>query len=167
MYKQKLNVGLVLLALIAMAVVAMPAYAENVGYNANVSQGQSTSITFQDGNFGTILLNTSKMITPSVTLLNAGDMNASVEAKFNTNVSGIFGLVKGGDVIGASNFSLRYSIGPGIFTNLNDNGVNVLLPFIIDPNAGPTDIDARLFAPSSAVTGSYIGTVVLTFGNAV
>lgn len=161
---KKQYVGVVLLALIAMATVAMPSFAADVGYNAIVAGGQNTFVVASNGSFGTILAGQSKIINNSVTLNNTGDVNATVDARFNDSRSGVYGLVSGSNVIGASNFSLAKSPS-GSWTALNNNGANVQVA--IAPAFGAiTILDARLSVPTNQTAGAYNGTVILTFGNA-
>lgn len=162
---KKQYVGVVLLALIAMATIAMPTFADNVGYNATVASGQSTSVVASNGSFGTILAGQSKIINNSVTLNNTGDVNATVSAKFNDSRSGVYGLVSGSNVIGAGNFSLAKSPS-GSWTALNNSGGNVQVA-IAPSNGTITILDARLSVPTNQTAGAYNGTVILTFGDQV
>lgn len=148
-----------------MAMVAMPSFAANVGYNATVAGGQSTSVVATNGSFGTILVGQSKIINNSVTLNNTGDVNATVDARFNDSRSGIYGLVSGLNVLPAGNFTLRQAPFGG-WTPLNNSGADVRVA--IAPGLGTiTTLDAQLGVPSNQPGGSYSGTVVLTFGNQV
>lgn len=108
----------------------------------------------------------SKIINNSVTLNNTGDVNATVDARFNDSRGGIYGLVSGPYyVLGAGNFSLAKS--PyGSWTALNNSGADVRVA--IAPGFGAiTILDARLFVPPIQPAGAYNGTVILTFGNQV
>jgi hypothetical protein len=148
-----------------MATVAIPSFAADVGYNATVASGQSTSVVATNGIFGTILVGQSKIINNSVTLNNTGDVNATVDARFNDSRGGVYGLVSGANVLNASNFDLR---GPptGIWTALNNSGADVRVA-TAQAFGTITVLDARLYVPPSQPGGSYSGTVVLTFGNEV
>lgn len=159
--------ALLVVAIFVMAatMVAMPSFAANVGYNATVAGGQNTFVVATNGSFGTILVGQSKIINNSVTLNNTGDVNATVDARFNDSRGGVYGLVSGLNVLNASNFDLR---GPptGIWTALNSSGADVRVA--IAPGYGAiTILDARLYVPPSQPGGSYSGTVILTFGNQV
>jgi len=150
---------------IAMATVAMPSFAANVGYNATVAGGQNTFVVATNGSFGTILVGQSKIINNSVTLNNSGDVNATVDARFNDNLFGVYGLVSGSNLLNASNFDLG-TASIGNWTALNNTGTDVRVA--IAPGYGTiTILDAMLYVPPSQPGGSYTGTVVLTFGNQV
>lgn len=151
----------------AMAIITMPlpSFADNVGYNATVAVGQSTSVVASNGSFGTILAGYSKIINNSVTLNNTGDVNATVSARFNDSRSGVYGLVSGINVIGAGNFSLAKSPS-GSWTALNNSGGNVQIAIAAGYGA-ITILDAKLSVPTNQTTGAYNGTVILTFGDQV
>ncbi|MFQ6054376.1 MAG: hypothetical protein ACE5J9_00740 [Methanosarcinales archaeon] len=140
--------------------VAPIVMADNVDYSATVRTGQSTSVTASDGAFGEILQNTAKTITDSVNLSNSGDWDANVEAKFTTNVSSIYGLVNGTNIIGGGNFTL----GPtGSLVSLNNDGTDVQVATV---NASEDkNLDAKLTVPSGQTAAIYNGTVLLTFSN--
>ncbi len=149
----------------AMAIVAMPSFAANVGYNATVAGGQNTFIVATNGSFGTILIGQSKIINNSVTLNNTGDVNATVDARFSDSRGGVYGLVSGSNVLPAGNFSLRKA--PiGSWTALN-NGGNDTRVAIAQGYGTITILDAKLDVPLTQPGGAYNGTVVLTFGNEV
>ncbi len=148
-----------------MATVAMPTFAANVGYNATVAGGQSTSVVATNGSFGTQLVGQSKIINNSVTLNNTGDVNATVDARFNDSRGGIYGLVSGINVLPAGNFSLSKNPS-GSWTALNNSGANVQVA-IAQGYGTITILDAKLDVPSTQPGGAYNGTVVLTFGNQV
>lgn len=150
---------------IAMATIAMPSFAADVGYNATVASGQNTFVVATNGSFGTILVGQSKIINNSVTLNNTGDVNATVDAKFNDSRGGIYGLVSGINVLPAGNFSLRQAPFGG-WTALNNSGTDARVA-IAPPNSTITILDARLFVPLNQPGGAYNGTVILTFGNQV
>lgn len=152
---------------IAMATIAMPTFAADVGYNATVASGRNTFVVATNGSFGTILVGQSKIINNSVTLNNTGDVNATVDAKFNDSRGGVFGLVSGGFVLNASYFELRKTNeNMGAWTSLNNSGANVRAA-IARAFGVITALDARLTVPSGQPAGAYNGTVVLTFGNQV
>ncbi|MCZ7383108.1 MAG: hypothetical protein O8C64_16245 [Candidatus Methanoperedens sp.] len=147
-----------------MATVAIPSFAADVGYNATVAGGQNTFVVATNGNFGTILVGQSKIINNSVTLNNTGDVNATVDARFNDGIGGVYGLVSGSNVLPAGNFSLGNA--PITWTALDNNGNDTRVA--IAPGYGTiTILDAKLDVPSTQPGGAYNGTVVLTFGNQV
>ncbi len=113
--------------------------------------------------FGTILVGQSKIINNSVTLNNTGDVNATVDAKFNDSMCGVYGLVSGSNVLNATNFNLRKAPS-GSWTALNNSGADVRVA-IASGYGAITILDARLYVPSGQPAGAYNGTVVLTFGN--
>lgn len=152
---------------IAMATVALPSFAADVGYNATVASGQNTFIVSSNGNFGTILVGQSKIINNSVVLNNTGDVNATVDARFKDNISGIFGLASGGFVLNASNFAMRETTeNMTPWTPLSDSGTDVRVA-TASPFGAITVLDARLYVPPTQPAGAYNGTVILTFGNEV
>lgn len=151
---------------IAIALLTLPSYADNVGYDATVVSGQNTFIQTSNGNFGTILVGESKTITGSVTLNNTGDVNATVDAKFSTNVSSVYGLVDGSNVLNATNFALNETSVTRTWTDLNNTGADVRIGKAL-PNSVLTVLDAKLLVPAAQPAGAYSGTVVLTFGNEV
>lgn len=148
-----------------MAMVALPSFADNVGYNATVASGQNTFVVASNGSFGTILVGQSKVINNSVTLNNTGDVNATVDARFNDSRGGIFGLVSGSNVLNATNFALGKA-STGSWTALNSSGADVRVT-TAQPFGAITILDARLFVPVAQPGGAYSGTVILTFGNQV
>jgi hypothetical protein len=152
------------LAIIAMQSFAVPSLASegNAGYNATVLSGQNTFVQSVNGTFGTILVGNSKVIDLSIVLNNIGDLNATVDAKFSTNVSGLYGLVNNTDVIGASNFSLAKA--GSSWVPLSNAGDDVR---ITSAQFGTqTNLNASLAVPN-VPGGAYTGTVLLTFGNEV
>lgn len=152
--------------IIAVGITGLPSLADDVGYDATVVSGQNTFIQTSNGNFGTILVGESKTITGSVTLNNTGDVNATVDAKFSTNVSSVYGLVDGSNVLNATNFALNETSVTRTWTDLNNTGADVRIGKAL-PNSVLTVLDARLSVPSAQPGGTYSGTVVLTFGNEV
>lgn len=162
---KKQYIGVVLLALIAIAVGAMPSFADNVGYNATVAGGQNTFVVASNGSFGTILVGQSKIINNSVILNNTGDVNATVDAKFNDSRGGIYGLVNDGFVLNASYFELTVE-NTATWTPLNKSGANVRVA-IARAFGVLTYLGAKLTVPQGQPAGAYNGTVVLTFGNEV
>ena len=140
-----------------------PEAGSTVGYSATVVSGQNTYVQASNGNFGTILAGQSKIINNSVTLNNTGDATATVDARLSDNVGGVYGLVNGSNIIGASNFSLAKT-NTGNWTSLNNAGTNARVATA--PGFGAlTVLDARLFVPQAQPGGAYSGTVILTFGN--
>lgn len=150
--------------IIAIALFTLPSYAANVGYNATVASGQNTYIVSADGNFGTILVGESKVINGSIALNNTGDVNATVDARFNDSLFGVYGLVSGSNLLSASNFSLMESPFGG-WNALDNSGADVRIANT--PAEGTTVLNARLYVPPSQAAGSYSGTVILIFGNEV
>lgn len=153
----------------AMAIIAMPSFAENVGYNATVAGGQNTFVVATNGSFGTILVGQSKIINNSVTLNNTGDVNATVDARFNDSRGGVYGMVSGGFVLNASNFAMAKTIENITVENwtvLSNSGTDVRVT-IAQAFGAITRLAARLSVPSGQPAGAYNGTVVLTFGNDV
>jgi hypothetical protein len=151
---------------IALAIIAMPSFADPVGYTATVAFGQDTHVSQPiNGNFGTLLRGDIKTINNSLILSNTGDMDATVSARFSTNASVLYGLVNGSNVIGASNFSLK--AGSGNWTGLDNAGADVNGVVIVPFGGTNTILDARLNVPINQPPGAYDGTVILTFGTVV
>lgn len=154
---------LVAIFIIALATI-LPSFADNVSYDATVAGGQNTVIEASDGSFGTILVGDNKIINNSVTLNNTGDVNATVDARFNTSINGTYGLISGGNLLNASNFALlEYTVGN--WTALSSTGEDVRVA--IAPSSSITTLAARLSVPQWQLAGAYSGTVILTFGNEV
>ncbi len=160
-----INILKVAVFVMVIAMVAMPSFAstESVGYSATVAIGQSTSATINNNNFGTMLVNTEKTITNSLTLTNSGDINATVDTKFTSFAGTTYGLTNSTNVIGASNFSLKNSTDSTWYA-LNNDGSDKLGITIV-PVSPPRILDARLNVPLGTAAGAYTGTVLLTFGN--
>ncbi len=152
-----------------MTALVLPSFAANVGYNATVLSGQNTFVVSSNGNFGTIVVGSYKIINNSVVLNNTGDVNATVDARFNDSAGGVYGLVSGGFVLNASNFQLAKTIENITVENLtalSDSGTDVRIT-IAQAFGAITRLAARLSVPSGQPGGAYNGTVVLTFGNQV
>ena len=132
-----------------------------IGYTAEVTCDQDTSITRVNGAFGLIKRGESKLLNPSVYLVNNGCVDANVEARFTTNYKGLFGLLSGTHVLEAKQFEMGPS--GGTLVPLSNAGTDVLVA--VAP-VGSSNLDAKLTVPSDQATGAYAGTVVLTFSNA-
>jgi len=148
------------------AVLAAPAVmGDDVDYIATVTSGQSTSITgTPNGAFNAVDSPsnfTDNVISDSITCENVGNADASVNAKFITNVSGSYGLTTtADDLIDGSNFELGNSSSG--FTALTDNGDEVPLGYGV-PAMSSVNYDARLKVDSGQAAGEYTGTVQLIF----
>ena len=141
----------------ASATLAPP---NTIGYSATVTGGQNTVIQSSNGAFCSIPPGSSATISPSVVLNNTGDAAAKVEARFTTNVSGLFGMLSGSNVLNAS----KFEIGPtGSLVALNDDGIDVQ---VATAPVGITNLDAKLSVPALQAPGEYSGTVILMFSNA-
>jgi hypothetical protein len=152
---------LIVAIVIASAIIAMPSFADNnVGYTATVAIGQQTFVQSVNGAFGTILVGQNKTISNSIVLNNTGDVNATVDAKFTTNVSNFYGFVNSSNVIGASNFSLANATSGWI--PLLNAGTDVYITNA--PFGTETALAAKLIVPA-VPAGAYSGTVQMTFGN--
>ena len=156
------------LAVIMVTAMAAPAVmAENdVPYSANVGPGQNTLLGVLGGDFGAVVSpSTGNHIDDTFKLNNTGNINATVKAKFTTNVSTTYGLVNSTNVIGGSNFSLRAD-DDSINTTLSDAGNDVTLSYEVPADGAWHNYDAWLDVPASMPDGEYAGTVRLTFSNA-
>ena len=157
--KNKLAIAIV--ALMVAALAAPLVMADDVPYTATVTSGQSTSVTASIGTFSDVECPSDfddNVITNSITCENVGNAAASVAAKFTTGDGTTYGLTKGSDVIGGSNFQL----GDLTFDTLNDAGSDVTLTDGV-PATSTVTYDAKLKVPSGQASGSYGGTVQLTF----
>ena len=134
---------------------------DSIGYSAFVATGQNTYVQSSYGTFGLLLKGQTKTLENSVVLNNTGDISAKVEARFNDNISGVFGLISGANLLNATNFALGQS---GSLVPLDNNGADVQVGVV---PSGVTALDARLGVPGEQVAGDYSGTVVLTFSNDV
>lgn len=122
--------------------------------------GQNTYVQFTNGSFGIILKGQTRNITSSLILNNTGDMPAKVEARFSSNVSGVFGMVNGTNVLNASNLAL----GNSTLVPLSNSGAEVQVG-VASP--GLTALTARLSVPVEQTAGEYSGTVILIFSNTI
>ena len=159
----------ILLAVIVTASFANTGAAEtnSIGYSATVATGQNTYVQSSNGTFGTILVGQSKIINNSVTLNNTGDVNATVDARFNDSRNGTYGLVSGGFVLNASNFALARTNENLAVENMNvlsDSGSDVRIT-IAQAFGAITRLAARLSVPQAQPAGDYRGTIILTFSN--
>ncbi len=161
MMKKLIVIGLFIVAINS---IAAPSFGADVGYNATVLSGQSTSVQSVNGIFGAIIVSQTGIIPNSVVLNNTGDMNATVSARIPNNISDYHGLINNTNVLGASNFSLAKN-GTSSWTALLDSGTDVT---VVTAQYGTlTALDARLYVPPSQPAGVYSGTVVLTFATEV
>lgn len=131
----------------------------SVLYTVTVYAGQSTELTINLADFGNMKRGDTSEIIDSLTLTNNGDMDASVDAVFTTNVSATYGMVSGINTIPGNNFLLGED---GKEKPLTIDGTNVYIGIV--PANGVVDYDAILSIPNDAVTGAYTGDVEVTYG---
>jgi hypothetical protein len=168
------NIAKILLAVLVTASLSNTGAAEtnSIGYSATVAIGQNTYVQSSNGTFGTILVGQSKIINNSVTLNNTGDVNATVDARFNDSRNSTYGLVSDGFVLNASNFALAETIENLAIENmavenmavLSDSGSDVRIT-IAQAFGAITRLAARLSVPQAQPAGDYSGTIILTFSN--
>jgi hypothetical protein len=161
------------LAMMMVAMVAAPAITGQVApppvesppeYTVTVLSGCQVTIWLVNTDFGNILAGNSAELTPTFTLTNEGDWNATVEAKFVTNHSAIWGMQSDGNMIPGTNFGLKLNGTQG-YTNLANSDTDTLIPPDVPAN-NTYSYDAQLTVPASQATGFYNGTIQLTFSNA-
>lgn len=109
------------------------------------------SIDLTETDFGEVLPGTTKEIH-SFDVINAGIINARVEASFSTQEGGTYGLT-GGSVIAAENFKLKD-------VALDNNGGDVEI--CTAPAAETTSHNAKLSVPVLQPDAVYSGTVEIT-----
>ena len=165
--KKGIAIGLAAVMISIIAACAVPMVgADTEVYTATVSAyGMDITVTANDLTFGTIQKGAASTITDSLTITNAGDKKATVEAKFTTQKSGggDFGLTNGDDVnvIPASNFE----IGKHLVALNNDGSAKTLGA---NNNIGKyktVKYNAKLTVPNveSIPAADYSGTVELIF----
>lgn len=151
---------------IAITMLAMPSLAADVTYGATVLSGQNTVVTTSNGNFGSIMAGSEKVIFNSVNLSNSGDIDATVSAKFSTHNTTVYGLlnVTSDKVIGGSNFNLRRN-GTSPWTSLFNTDTYTGTITTVPAGGSIVAMDARLVTVAGGPTGTFSGTVVLLFAN--
>jgi len=166
--RKKMNttkkIAVVMTVLMVAAAMAAPA-AMGATYTATVCSGQQTSIGVEATGFGDILRNNCGELTPSFNLTNIGDWDAMIEAKFETNVSGIYGLTNSSYAIGGSNFSINATDLGGSYISLLDTYTDVEITPQLPDDSNTYDYDAKLCVPSDQQAGIYTGTVVITWSD--
>ena len=163
--KKGIAIGLAVVMISMIAAYAVPMVGAEV-YTATVSAyGMDITVTANDLTFGTTQKGAASTITDSLTITNAGDKKATVEAKFTTQKSGggDFGLTNGEDVnvIPASNFEIGNHLGA-----LNNDGSAKALGANNDIGKYKTvKYNAKLTVPNveSIPAADYSGTVELIF----
>lgn len=127
-------------------------------YTVTVYEGQSTTVVVNMTDFGNLKRGDTGEIVDSLTFTNDGDLVASVDAFFTTNVSNIFGMIGGANVIPGNEFSM----GPdGSEVALTADGTAV---YISDIGVGETvKYDAILHIPNDAAAGAYSGDVEVVY----
>lgn len=148
-----------IIALIAFSVIVTGAMADTVPYTVTVYEGQNTILTVNAADFGSMARGETGEIVDSLTFVNNGDMDASVAAKFTTNVSGVYGMVGGTNVIGGNEFSMGEDDAEFALTTDGSSVVtgNVTAGASVGHNA-------ILHIPSDAVSGAYTGDVEVIYG---
>jgi hypothetical protein len=166
--KKGIAIGLAAVMISMIAACAVPMVgAETEEYTATVTaHGMEITVTANDVAFGTIEKGADSTITNSLTITNAGDKKATVEAKFITDVDGVYGLTNTtvDSVIPASNFEIATHL-----VALNNDGSPKPLGANNDiPRYGSADYDAKLTVPNveSIPADDYSGTVELIFTSA-
>lgn len=90
-----------------------------------------------------------------------GNIDTTVDARFDTGARGIFGLIGGSNLLNASNFALKESV-LSEWASLSYDWTDARIAII--PSGGETMLDTRLSVPFSQPSGEYSETVILTFG---
>ena len=164
---KKIAIALAVMVMAAMVAPAVMAQ-NNIGYTATIGAGQNTVLHVLEGNFGTLTSpSLNNTINDTFELKNTGNKNATVKANFTTKVGSpaIYGLTKGLDVIGGSNFSLQADAG-GNKDALYNNGSLRTLSYQVPADGAWHTYDAWLNVPPMMPDGSYAGNVRLTFADA-
>ena len=167
--KKGIAIGLAAVMISMIAACAVPMVgADTEEYTVTVSAyGMDITVTANDLTFGTIKKGAVSTITDSLTITNAGDKKATVEAKFTTRkVGSDYGLTNttGESVIPASNFE----IGKHLVALNNDGSAKALGA---NNNIGKyksVGYSAKLTVPNveSIPADAYSGTVELIFTSA-
>jgi len=135
---------------------------DDAEYTATVRQGQSTSIGAVTGSFGNILRGATAEKSPSFTLTNSGDWDASVEAKFSNSSSGTYGMTNATEALVIPGTS--FSLGPdGSEMALKATDTYTTIGTVTD--GATLDCDAKLIVPDGQTADAYTGTVLLRFSN--
>lgn len=158
---------MMVVVVIVIAMVALPSLAADVSYGATVLSGQNTVVTTSNGNFGSIMAGSEKVIFKSVNLSNSGDIDATVSAKFSTfNTTGVYGLknTTSDKVIDGTNFYLRKNATIS-WTGLFNTDTYTVSITTVPAGGSIVAMDARLVTVTGGPTGTFSGTVVLLFAN--
>lgn len=148
-----------IVALIAFTVMVTGAMAADVSYTVSVYEGQNTSLTVNMADFGPMTRGSTGEINNSLTFVNDGDMNASVDAMFTSSVGTVYGMVSETNTIPGNEFSL----GPDMAeVALMADGTSRLISTV--PSGATVGYDATLNVPATTVTGAYTGNVQVTYG---
>lgn len=136
-------------------------------FTITVSSGQSTTVTANTSTaFSATLPGITKEIEDSFDLTNAGNVIATVDAKFTTNNGTLYGLDSDEGGLGGANFSLA-AVG-GTYTALLNTDVDQAMN--ADCNVAADNVadvwKAQLVVPAGQAAASYTGTVQLTFADA-
>ena len=126
-----------------------------------VAAGQNTVITSSSTNFSANKAGTDftdNIITDSLVLTNTGDANATVSVNFTSSYGGVFGMVNGTYVIGASNFAL----GTTVWNTLNDDGTTAVLTDEV-PTLSDLHYEARVRIPPGQAALDYVGIIEVLF----
>ena len=168
---KKIAVALAVM-MVAAAMAAPAAMGDDIDtatYSATVQGMQNTYIsTSHDVGFDIVVAGTDfteNEISPSLTLTNDGNNDATVNAKFTSHTGADYGLTGPTDVIDGTNFKLGKN---GFETALAKTDTDTPLPAECNvPKAGGSvDYDAQLNVPTGQTAEAYSGDVLLTFGNA-
>jgi len=171
MDKKTINLLLILMMLTIIGIMILPASIGSTGnpsdFTITISSGQNTAVTDNESTaFSAALPGTTNEIADSFDLTNAGNVIATVDAKFTTNNGTLYGLDSDEGGLGGANFSL--AVVGGTYTALlntnSDQSMNA------DCNVAADNVadvwKAKLIVPAGQASAAYTGTVQLTFEDA-
>ena len=148
-----------IVALVAFTCIITGAMADTATYTVTIYEGQNTTLTINAAAFGDITRGSIGEINNSLTFVNDGDIDATVDAMFTTSDNGTFGMVKLPDTIPAD----RFSLGPdgAEIPLMNDGSSKHISTVFANTTVG---YDAILNVPIDAVSGAYSGDVKVVYG---
>ena len=171
MNRKKTTALSISMILIMVGMMLLPAAMATTGsptdFTITISSGQNTAVTANTSTaFSAALPGTTNEIADSFDLTNAGNVIATVDAKFTTNNGTLYGLDSDEGGLGGANFSLA-TVG-GTYTALLNTDVDQSMDADCNVAAdNAADVwKAKLVVPAGQAAAAYTGTVQLTFGDA-
>ena len=167
MKNNKIVIGLVLVA-IALAGVYVAA-ADSAAYTLTVNSAQNTAFAFTSGTFGAVNSGVTSTIANTFTLDNTGNIDAHVTAAFTTGYdASSYGMnnsvnASAADVILGTTFELKSHDGTFKALGATSAGVEMTDHAVKGHGADVWSIEANV--PAGQNSGSYTGTIEITFAN--